>query len=54
MMKVSLSRKQLGWRLIVVAALTVALVSGAIVPQIDTVSAQTSVSRNLPNPLMSR
>jgi len=50
MFKLSLSRKQLGWRLIVVAALVVALISGAIVPQIDTVSAQTSVSRNLPNP----
>jgi len=51
MMKVSLSRKQLGWRLIVVAALVVALVSGAIVPQIDTASAQSaSPMRNLPDP----
>ena len=48
MFKVSLSRKQLGWRLIVVAALVVALVSGAIVPQIDIASAQTSPSRDLP------
>jgi len=51
MLKVNLSRKQLGWRLIVVAALTVALVSGAIVPQIDTASAEdASPVRNLPNP----
>ena len=50
MLKSDLGNKQLGWRLIVVAALVVALVSGAIMPQIDTASAQTSVSRNLPDP----
>jgi hypothetical protein len=50
MLKLDLSRKQLGWRLIVVAALVVALMSGAIVPQLDTASAQTSPSRNLPGP----
>jgi len=50
MVKVSLSRKQLGWRLIVIAALVVALVSGAIVPQIDTASAQAGTSRDLPGP----
>jgi len=50
MVKVSLSTKQLGWRLILVAALTLALVSGAIVPQIDTASAQAGPSRDLPGP----
>jgi len=50
MLKLDLSRKQLGWRLIVVAALFVALVSGAIVPQIDTASAQSGPVRNLPDP----
>jgi len=51
MLKVSLSRKQLGWRLIVVAALVVALISGAIVPQIDIASAQSAGPvRNLPAP----
>jgi len=51
MMKVSLSKKQLGWRLILVVALTLALVSGVIVPQIDTASAQSAGPvRNLPDP----
>jgi hypothetical protein len=36
--------------LIVVAALVVALVSGAIMPQIDTASAQAGPSRDLPDP----
>jgi len=51
MLKGSLSRKQLWWRLIVVATLVVAMVSGAIVPQIDTASAQSAGPvRNLPAP----
>jgi len=51
MRKSGLNNKRLGWRLILLAALVLALVSGAIVPQIDTASAQESNPiRNLPNP----
>ena len=51
MTKLGLSKKQFGWRLLVVAVLVVALAGGVLVPQIDTASAVgANPIRDLPDP----